>query len=203
MKELEEAITKTFGDMVASGKLTEIIEGHVQKSVDSVFRSFFETYSPFQEALQEYINQNLRVNFEGLGLAAAVFKFAEKQITQGLEYIFEGAPAEIKLSALVAMLEESERQDDSQSEGISCHVELDKYTEGYHWIKLDRKRRKSSDECEYSIAVNKQGEGYNIGLPHRGDVTKKLFAGPFYGFDRALFQLYAAKSKLIIDEDAI
>ena len=35
------------------------------------------------------------------------------------------------------------------------------------------------------------------------DPSKKIFCGPFYGFDRLLFQMYAAKTKLIIDEDDV
>jgi len=46
----------------------------------------------------------------------------------------------------------------------------------------------NNDEC-FSLMIGNQ------------DVSKKLFIGPLYGFERTLFQFYTAKTRLVIDVD--
>lgn len=56
--------------------------------------------------------------------------------------------------------------------------------------------------CAIHGAVTKNGEVYGLTF---GDANMKdrMFLGPKYGFERFIFQLHAAKTKLELDEDAI
>ena len=217
MKELEQAIQTAFAGMVTSGKLTALIEEGVHGAVKSVITGCFNSYSPFQKALAEHINNNLKIDLDGIGLAgynallmniikakldASVVKYAERLISKELDDLLVNPPAEIKLSELVTMLREHSREDD-QSGGVSCHVQHSDSSAGWGHVKLDVKPNQSARDCRYDLAYTDKGEVYRIGLPYHDDITKRVFAGPFFGFDRALFQMHAAKTKLIIDEDAV
>lgn len=218
MKELEQAMTAVFAKMVANGDLNQIVEESVKGAVKRVIADCFTSYSPFHKQLGEHINKTLAVDFSALGLAgyndfllkviktkldAAVFQFAEQHISQGLDELLKPAPKEIKLSALIELLREARREDlTGEEDGISWHVRKAGTVSRYRYVHLDPKRGKSYDECGYQLSVTDQGEVYRLVLPWSGDVSKKIFAGPFYGFDRALFQMYAAKTKLILDEEA-
>ena len=221
MKELEQAIQTAFTDMVTSGQLKKVIETNVQKAVESVLSDCFRNYSPFQKALAEHINATLRVDFERLGLAgynatllqiiktkldAAVFQFAEKQIGEGLAELLQNPPAEIKVSELVAMLkkqlqEDSSYHEESRPDVVDCEVQTDTgIVAGYGQVKLTVKRRGSTDGRCYELAIDSEQRVYRVSLPYQGDISKRVFAGPFFDFERALFQIYAAKTKLVLDE---
>lgn len=215
MKELEQAIQTAFAGMVSSGQLGKIIETNVQKAVEKTLDDVFKSYSPFQKNLTEHIQKTLNVDFGGIGLAgyneivlkiikakldASVFKFAEKQISASLDELLENPPAEIKLSELVEMLSKEARAEDNHERGISCHVVENDNNDRWGTVKLDKKPRVAARDCQFDIAYTDKGEIYRIGIPYHGDVTKKLFAGPFFGFERALFQMYAAKTRLILDD---
>lgn len=217
MNELSQAIQTAFTGMVESGQLTKIIEANVQKSVETVLSEALRSYSPFQKALAEHVQKSLSVDFSNLGLAgynetilkiikakldASIHKFADKQFAESMDELLQNPPAEIKLSALVKMLSDEAKEDDNH-EGISWHLVMSDSSDGWGHLKMDAKPDVRKDDCRFEIAFTAKGEIYRIYIPYSGDVTKKIFAGPFFGFERVLFQMYAAKTKLILDEDAV
>lgn len=220
MKELEQAIQTAFTNMVTSGQVTKIIETQIQKTVEHVFVETFRSYSPFCKALTDHVQKTLQVDFAGLGLAgynetvlriikakldANVEQFAMGQISKAMDELLKTPPTEIKLSELVDLLKKHVGAGDGGECGVSCHVEFSDGStlKGWCHVRLDEKPRQSSRDCRFDVAVTDKGEIYRISLPYSGDVTKRMFAGPFYGFECALFQMYAAKTRLIIDEDNV
>lgn len=218
MKELEVAMQVAFDRMVKAGKLDQIVEAKVQKAVEEVVSDAFSYNSPFRESLKEHLKNNITVDLSSIGLGAyndfilkvikakldaSVFRFAEKQIGETMDKLLKPAPVEIKLSELVEQFKEFVHNDEDRDGGISCHIESSETISGYSTVRLDSKPRVAARDCRYDIALNKNGEVYRIALPYTGDITKKIFAGPFYRFEQTLFQLYAAKTRLILDEDDV
>lgn len=218
MKELEQAITTAFADMVDSGKLKKTIEDAVQGSVARALTDCFHSYSPFHKSLSEHINKSLGVDLSSLGLSgynatllqiikakldANICRFADEQFAKSLEKLLADAPPEIKLSDLVEKFRRFANDENECDNGISCHLVMSEGScRGYGRLHLDIKSGKDAWNCRYHISFADKGEIYNISLPDSGDPSKRIFAGPFYGFDRMLFQMYAAKTKLILDRDA-
>lgn len=218
MKELQAAIETAFTGMVERGELNKVITEALEKSVTSVIKQTFETYSPFQKALKEHVEKTLVINFDDLGLAgynalllkiiksrveASIFQVAEKQITAGLDELMANPPSEFKLSELIKEFRESTKGDRPPDDGISFHCKAADSSDGYFHCAFDEKSRKSEYDCGYRFAVTDKGEIYSLKFPYEGDVTKGLFVGHRFGFERTLFQLWAAKSKIVMDVDDV
>jgi hypothetical protein len=216
MKELEEQIQKTFGAMVSNGKLAALIEENVEKAVTQMIRSAFDYHSPFTRALSEYLNKNLRVDLDGIGLAgygdflakvirqkmdAAVFKYGEGLIGKQIEELLAKAPEQITLSQVIEEFEKFIREEDGEGRAsVDCELKDSESATGYFRVKLSAKGARNLADKNYELACDGTGEIYQISVPYSGDITKQLFVGPLFGFTRMLFQMYAAKTRLVVDE---
>ena len=218
MKEMQAAIETAFKQMVESGALNKVITESVEKSVTSVIKQTFESYSPFQKALTENVNKSLVINFDDLGLAgyndmllkiiksrvdASIFKTAEKQITEGMDELMASPPAEVKLSDLVKEFRKYAAEDRPPDSEISFHCKDSDSSTGYFQCAMDEKSGKPHYDCGYRFAVTDKGEIYSLKFPHEGDVTKGLFVGRRFGFEKTLFQLWACKTKMVMDVDDV
>ena len=214
MKELEQIVQHALAQMAESGQFNKIVEAMVHKSVEEIISQCFNYGGPFQKQLAEAINKNIHIDFSHLGLAgynqtllniikakldSSIVQFAQKQISEGLDQLFATPPAEIKLSELVELYKKYLAEDDRDKEmEINAKVIRSEGCDGYWRLKLDGVPNKYGKQFE--IACDNKGNIYSISAPYHGDLTKALFAGPFYGFERALWQMYAAKTKLVIDD---
>jgi hypothetical protein len=125
--------------------------------------------------------------------------FGKAQIEKDLEELLKAPPAEIKLSELIEQMK-SRARGDHDSE-CTCLIEWGS-NDGWGRVYLDEGSAKSRRDCKYELAFTKDGEIYSFSIDGR-DPSKKMFCGPFYAFERTLFQMYAAKTKLIMDKGEV
>lgn len=214
MKELETAITAAFTKMAETGAIQKIIEQKIEKTVEDILGDLLRSYSDFGKGLKETIQNSLNVDLRELGLAgyndiilkivktkldASMEVFGKEQIEKDLEELLKSPPAEIKLSELVEQLKEGHEDEDHYQ--CTCIVAWSD-TDGYGRVYLHEDGEKSKSQCSYELAFAKNGRIYSFSIEGR-DPSKKIFCGPFYGFERTLFQMYTAKTRLIIDEDDV
>lgn len=215
MQELEAAIQTAFKGMVATGQLAKIVETQVQRSVENVLNDTFRSGSVFQKALADHVQKAIGLDFSDLGLVgynvvvrniikakldATINHFAIKQIEACLDEVLQNPPTEITLAELRDLLREHQRNHYREEREISCHVVMNENTcPGYGVLKMDVKPNVSAKECGFEIAFTDTGEIYRLGLPYQGNFDNRVFVGPFYGFERALFQMYVAKTKLVLN----
>ncbi|AIP66289.1 hypothetical protein [Burkholderia thailandensis] len=222
MKELQQAVSAAFSNIVAAGAIEKAIEEKLTKTITSIIDEELRSYSTFGEQLKEHVKAALQVDFHNLGLPgyndlilkiirqqvdAQLNATIETQIEQQMKELLAPAPAEIKLSQLVEEFIKDEHTN-RQYRSCSCD-ESDQITlivreaSGgslkFHHIHLDTERGTDYYSCPYQIDVH-DGRVYSVQLD-RKDPSKTLFVGPMNGFKRRLFQLYAAGTKLIIDGD--
>lgn len=162
----------------------------------------------------------MQVDFNNLGLPGYgdfILKIVRQQleanvndqirdsIEKNLTELLEPPPAEIKLSQLVEQFikfsADSRRYSCScdDTDAITLIVEESKY--GSRFIYLD----KDGDQEKYSCSIRflvSDGDGYMSALKVDGkELDKALFLGSLYRFERSLFQMYAAGTKLIVNGD--
>ena len=218
MEQLQQAISTAFANIAASGAIEQEIEAQLTKTVKTIITEELRSFSPFGESLKEHIAKALQVNFSELGLPgyndfilkivrnqvdAYVNNSLAIQVERQLAKLLEPAPAQIKLTELVKSFIESnaERYDCSCAHGparITLHIEPTEY--GSRWVRLDKEPGKDKYECEISFLVTTENGRVSALRIGRQDVTKTLFVG-LYGFERKLFQMHAAGTKLIIDAE--
>jgi hypothetical protein len=217
MKELEQAVMTSLANVVASGAIETAIEEKLTKTITSIIEDQLRSYSPFGEALKEHIQAALQVDFSTLGLPGyndLILKLVRRkvgeltqeslsQVDAQLTKLLAPAPAEIKLSALVArFIEQNANQFSCSCDGpdrITLHVEESQY--GSRWISLDKEEGKADYECAIRFGVM-DFDGRIFGLRFdRREIEKTLFVG-LGGIEREIFQLHAAGSRLIVDGDS-
>lgn len=223
MQELQQAVANAFANVVAAGTIEKAIEEKLSKTITSIIDDELRSYSDFGKSLHEHVKASLAVDFGNLGLPgyndlilkvvrrqvdAQVNAVIASQVEQQMTELLQPAPAQITLSQLVGEF----IKDRSDDHGCSCDapdqitliVEGGDSVAGYHHIYLDEEDGKSKYSCAIQIATNKEGEVYSLKIDDR-DPKKTLFVGPLYNFERRVFQMYAAGTKLLVDgnEDSI
>jgi hypothetical protein len=215
MKQLQQAVTESFNKIIESGVIEKAIEQKLTRTIDDILDVELRSYSTFGKEVSEHVKKALQVDFTFLGLSSyndIILKLIRRQVdgqignilaTQveaQMKDLLAPAPAEITLSKLIADFIEFSKPDTCSCDGperISLHVEKSSY--GGHLISFDEEPGKASYQCDYQLGVtNPEGKIFSLHLQQR-DTRKTIFVGPIYGFERSLFQMHTAGTKLIVD----
>jgi hypothetical protein len=211
MKDMEQAVATAFANVVASGAIEQAIEKQIGETINSAIKDHLRSYSDFGKAISEQVQQAIGVRLERLDLPSyndlilkivraqiegAMHGETAKQIEANLAELLKQAPAEITIDQLIEQFIEAHKED-REGQGFTLRIEREY---GSTTIYLDKEERTPKYDCDFRISVDKEGEVYHLAFG-RHDVDKKLFVGRLYGFERTIFQLYAAKSKLVIPAD--
>lgn len=212
MDDLKSAVSTAFANVVASGAIEQAIEKQLASTIGDLIKNELREYSDFGKAIKERVQQAVGVNLDRMDLPSyndlilqiirrqvdgIMQSEAASQLESNMAKLLEQAPAEITLEKLIEEFIE-EHKEDKAGDSFTLLIER-KY--GSTYICLDEDAGKSEYSCDFRLAVDKDGKVYSLALGAK-DVAKTLFMGPFYRFERTLFQLYAAKSKIIVAPDA-
>lgn len=218
MKELEDLILKSFAAMQASGAIEKIVTEQITKTVQEILSNSLRSSSQFGKDLEAAVKEGLKVDFRDIGFAgynqiilkivkdkldASVHRHANEAFAEQLAALLQDPPKEIKLSELFSEFKTRVREDASREDiEITCEVKTSRGScAGYKSIEFHQEKDSTYSGKTWSVSVTKDGEVYSISTPYHGDITKRVYLGNHYGFEQRLFQLWAAKSKLIVDLD--
>lgn len=211
MDDLKSAVSTAFSNVVASGAIEQAIEKQLASTISSLIQSEMREYSDFGKAIKERVQQAVCVNLERMDLPSyndlilqiirrqvdgVMHSEAAKQIEANMAKLLERAPTSITLGKLVEDFIESHKEDRA-GDSFTLIIER-KY--GTTYVCLDVQSGKSEYQCDFRLGVSSDGEVYHLAFGGK-EVSKSLFMGLFYGFERTLFQLYAAKTVLIVGAD--
>lgn len=211
MQELKQAVSAAFDKIVASGVIEQAIEKKLTETITSAIDEQLRSYSDFGKSIKEQVSQALAIDLSQAGLptyghlvteivrrrveTSMTGEFAA-QLEKDLAELLAPAPAEITLEQLVEQYIKY-YEDGREGEPFTLLIEND--GRGFQYVCLDKEARTSKYSCDYRIGVH-DGKVFSLHFGHQ-DVEKSLFVGPIGGFERLLFQLFSAKSKLIIPAD--
>jgi hypothetical protein len=220
MQDLQNAIAASFDKIASAGKIEEMIEKQLTETIGGIIKDSLRSYSDFGKALEEKVKAAVNVDLRNLELPGyndVILKIIERQVAGQLEgsiaknvekqisELLAPPPAEIKLSELLNEFIKSKSQDAAclcyGRERISLHIERSDAVAGYVGIYFDEKDGVSKYSCNIQLNVTDDGSVFGIKI-NEHDPKKTLFVGPLFGFERRLFQLYAAGTKLIVDGDS-
>lgn len=212
MEDLKTAVSTAFANVVASGAIEQAIEKQLASTIGDLIKHELREYSDFGKAIKERVQQALCVNLGQMDLPSyndlilqiirrqvdgIMQSEAAQQLESNMAKLLEQAPAEITLQKLIEEFIEANKEN---KEGQDFTLLIERKW-GSTYICLDEDAGKSEYSCDFRLAIDKDGKVYSLMLGAK-DVAKTLFMGPFYNFERTLFQLYAAKSKVIVPADA-
>lgn len=213
MNELQQAVGTAFEKIVSAGVIETAIEKKLTETIISIIDHELRSYSDFGKALEAHVKKAVNVDLGRLELPGyndLILKLIERQVAAQLDNqlaaqiekqmaeLLAPPAAEIKLSELLKDFIETKASDCpcDGPDSISLHVE--KSSGGYAHVYFDEEDDRAKYSCKYAIHVDNEGKTYSLKIDEK-DPKKQLFVGPFYNFERRLFQLYAAGTKLVID----
>jgi len=203
--------------LIGSGKIQQMIAEQLEKTVRGVIQSELRDYSDFAKQLGEAVKASLALNGDldlpsyNETILAIVRKQVEhctadtiqRQVAERMKELLEPPPESITLSGLVEAFIEQVK--DKHNSGCVCYgeeeisFEVNRCNGFFRYIYLDETAGKTRHQCAIQIGVHND-EVFSLRLPG-GDTRNQLFAGPFYGFEKMLFQMKAAGSKIVFDVD--
>jgi hypothetical protein len=218
MDQMKDAIDTAFKNIVASGLIEKTIEEKLTETIKSAIDNQLRQYSDFGKAIEQKVKELVKVDLSSLGLegyndfvmkiirknvAELTDKSISTQIENQLKELLAPAPEQIELSKLVANFIAFSKENDlteNQSE-ITLIVEHSSGSSDYRYVCLDAEPNKSAYQCKYRIGVTSKGDPFSMRIDDE-DMRKKLFVGSMYSFERDLFQMHVAGTKIIFDKEA-
>ena len=222
---LNQMVMESLSKMESEGKVKEIVEKHVESTVNDVVKDLFGSWSDFSKDLKKQAKEALQINFKDLNLPTynhlilqaikdklddEITTNGVNQIKQQIEGLLSDSKREYKLSELVKELkEEIEDLDElgyDEYHEMTLHVD-DPY--GSYWIGLDARNDIDEYSCKYRFHVSKDGTVYSVKI-NEDEFSRKRSVDEFdvkaimkglHGLEETLFKIYASGAKLIIDED--
>jgi hypothetical protein len=217
MNELKAAIASAFDKIVASGAIEQAIEKQLTETISRVICDQLRSYSDIGKVIEAQVEKSLEVGKMDLPsyadligkivrrqVEAGMQNEATRQLEQNIAELLAPAPAEITLEQLIKDFIESRVEDDDSIRGDDFTLIIehsDGSTAGYKHVYIDPDARTTRYSCAIQIDVTPAGEVYGLKIGGR-DLKDQLFVGKLYGFERKLFQLFTAKSKLVVPDDA-
>lgn len=217
MNTLQEMLNTSLSDIFESGEVKEIVDTHVEKLVCDVVRNATRPYLDFAKDIEQKLAAHLRVDFEQVDFPAynhlvtqvvhhalrkTLQNDAAEQLAKDLEVMLAGeAPREISFSELVKQLKEWAREDCFEAEGetaVTALIEDARAPHSLRWVSLDPLPGREIHQCRFQLLIREDGTLAAAYLSGK-DVEKGLFLGGLYGFERTIFQMYTAKTRLVID----
>lgn len=220
-KVLLDAIQQTLSGGLIEQSVKQTIERVVTTTVRECVERNLSSYGPFGKQVEGAIKNAVAIHGEIdlpsyndiiLKIIAAQVQHAceqsiEKQVADRIKDLLTPAPETITLTDLVIEFIEHAKREyragcvcHGDTEKISLCYQKDTNSSHFYSIGLDRNSGKNIGECEIYFGCTQDGKIYYLRFRNQ-DVERKMFVGPIYGFERMIFQMKAAGTKLVIDQD--
>lgn len=217
MNNLQEMLNASLASMFESGKAQEIVDAHVERMLKDAVANVTRSYSEFGKTLEAKLVEHLKVDFEKIDFPAynhlvtqvvqralrhTLQEDAAKKLEADIREMLAGEiPAEITLSQLVGELKQWAREDCYEARGKHAVTALvGEFKYGSRYVYLDPLPDKENYQCSFHLLIDEAGTLRSARLEGK-NVEKGLFLGGLYGFEKTIFRLYTAKTRLIIDTD--
>lgn len=220
MIDLNKIVNDTLVKLEEEQFVETVVKKRLEKTITEIVDDTFREWSDFGKNLKSYIEENLNVDLNKLGIDGyntlalkAIQEELDKVITtQGIEKIKEvtremlsDVKAEYTLSEIIEALKEDNSKEEYEfDEDDTIAIIIDGEEDGYKHIYLSEEEPTSrygsvsKYDYDYQIDIDRQGKPYSIKLKNEKIDTKKILGG-LYGLDRLLFKIYSSGAKIILD----
>lgn len=190
---IKEQLEKSMNDAVKEALRWEPVSEQIKAIVQKALQFDPETLAvpAYNELLMEHILKSF---------AGVLHKETKDYFENELARLLPTQPAETTLSELIDMYIEAKREPEDLQGAITLHIEKSEY--GSRFIYFDFEEDVSKYACEYKLFVDEEKHLIRS-FTADGQKNEKLLTNFRYlsDFDIKLFNLYAAKTKFIVDED--
>lgn len=215
--DLEILMNECYAELKDSGRIKEIMQKTLDKTMRETIETLFGTWSPFSKELRDRLSKELRIDFEKMSLPEynKVIVDQVKEIVdthlvdQGMlkvkqeldSYLGAEGAREYKLSEIAeAVKSEGEEESDFYGEEMTLLVYEDRKV--LTFVSLDATPGKEAWNCKYRLAINKEGK-LNSASINGSEYGAYVKLGDMDKAERLLYKIYATGSTIIVDTDDI
>lgn len=211
MIDLNKIMNESLEKVEKNGFVNMTIENAIEKTIESVVSDVFSWGSPFYKNLDEYIKSNLNVNFGELDLTGynmlvvtAVKEHLDKTLkNEGIEKLkkrmddmLQKVKEEYTLSEIIEKFKNDKFINFEDEDEITLRIEG---SAPFCYIYLDSCQGKDRYNCDYMISLN-ESIPFRVKIAGKDTLETKDILNNFIGFNDFLFKIYAAGSKIVLDE---
>lgn len=210
MIDLNKIVNETLCNLEEEKFVEKVVKERLEKTITGIVDDVFREYGDFGKSLKTYIEGNLNVDLDKLGLEgyntlalAAIKEQLDQTITvQGIEKLKKSTEemlSDVKKSyKLSEIIEKLKNQSTEEEWGCDDKITLFIERDGsFTHIYIDEEEKDRKYDCDYQINISKD-KPYSIKLKGDGINTKKILGG-LYGLDRLLFKIYSTGAKVELD----
>lgn len=212
MIDLNKIVNETLVNLEEEKFVEKVVKERLEKTITGIVDDVFREYGDFGKSLKTYIEGNLNVDLNRLGLQgyntlalAAIKEQLDKTITvQGIEKLKKSTEEMLsdvkesyKLSEIIEELKGESSEDEwehDEDDKITLLIERDR---SFTHIYMDDEEKDNKWDCNYQINI-REDKPYSIKLKDDEINTKKILGG-LYGLDRLLFKIYSVGAKIELD----
>lgn len=228
MMDLNEMVMSSLNKMQSEGKVRQIVEKHVEDTVESIVKDIFGSWSDFSKSLKKEAQESLAVNFKELNLPSynhmimeaikdklnnSIQEAGVNSIASEIDGLLSYSKREYKLSELVKELsneiEDADELEYEEYREMTLHID-DERPSSIIFIRMDAKEDVSEYDCKYRLTLNKEGVLISVDVEDKeswkeksySDFDAKTVMSGLRGLEETLFKIYTSGAKIVIDEAA-
>lgn len=219
---VQEMFGQVLSQRIQSGALEQAISKYVDKLIDDAASDCLRSYGDVGKALKEQFSKAIMPQLESISdlptyheyvtnrLKLATQQFYDDRLAAVLDAEFKELmteiPEQITLSWLVRQVVKEKQDDHDDYEGsVTLIIDIEERSYGsYAHIYIDKEEETSKHDCEFDLHLSKEKESgkYSIlGLRiNDKKAGEQLSMGRQYGFKKILFNVYAMKGLIELDQ---
>ncbi|MBD1583459.1 hypothetical protein [Pseudoalteromonas sp. S16_S37] len=215
----QDMFSRILNERIQAGALEKAIEEKVDGLINSTADSVFRSYSDLGKAIEKQLTKAIMPALDSLDdlpvyhdfvtnrLKLAAQSFYDERLKdvldKELQQVFSEVPEQLTLSYIVEKIVENAREYEPEGE-ITLHIKPLISGSDSLIIGIDKEADESSFSCDYRLHLSKRKESGNYEMLSLSvgdnDSDKRLCAGRLYNIDKILFNVYAMKGEIIVDQ---
>lgn len=223
MKDFTAVVVRHVTEFMQSGRVEEVIAQSIEKTVTSVIEHELRQYSEFGKRLEKAVAEALKIqDIDNLpvynDLILKIVRrqvehltndIVQKQVAENLESLLKPAPESIKLSVLFEQYKDhlTSKIDAWESRKMMFRLkDADTYSDSFKYLELSEDDNDRTPDMCIGLHIKDTKNEPNIATVYYlrfggQDLEKQLFVGGMYDFERSVFQMKAAGTKVELDID--
>lgn len=216
--DVQQMIVNKLNESLTSDKFEKMVDEAVTKCLYNCVSNIFTSYGEFSKSLESKLKERLAIHcnldeipqYNDLVIKIITRNFETKineilgkQISETMEALLETAPKEIYLDKLreefVRWIAEDDGVDFDYVDEFGEYlfrVEESGSADGYFHVVMDKDPKAKKWAEAFRLSVTREGAVYAMRVG-QVDMEKTLFIGPVFGFEKLLFGMKAAGTRII------
>jgi hypothetical protein len=216
---VQEMFGQVLQQRIQSGAFEEVIGKYADKLIDEVAKDCLNSYGAIGKALKEQFAKAIMPELDSIADLPVYHEFVTNRLKLATQEFYNNRlasvldaelkellteiPEQITLSWLVEKVMEERKNDEYEGE-ITLIIEEDLKYGDFAQIYIDVNTEQSKRDCKYDLHIHKDKTSDKweiIGLRINGRKSgEQLSMGNQYGFEKILFNIYAMKGRIDLDE---